>query len=150
MQDNDMSFRLLLAAAILPALIACQAEQAPAPEYVEEDAAWQGTAGGVLVDIDRDGFNKLRLQVIDDGIIRVSATPGPDFSNLTDTLMVVAEPAEEGFTVEQEGQWVAVRTPAASAEVSLESGAVLFRDAGGRLMLLEAERSLGQVSAVPG
>jgi alpha-D-xyloside xylohydrolase len=64
--------------------------------------------------------------------------------------MVVAEPAEEGFTVEQEGQWVAVRTPAASAEVSLESGAVRFRDAGGRLLLQEAERSLGPVSADPG
>jgi alpha-D-xyloside xylohydrolase len=150
MTHSKNSFRILPGLLVLPWLLACTEPQAPAPAPAEEAAAWLATADGVVIDIDSDGFSTLRLQVIDAAIVRVTATPGEDFSNLPDPLMVVAKPAADGFTVEQQGDKVVLATPAMSAEVVLDSGAVTFRDAAGEVLLAEARRSLGPVTADPG
>ena len=152
MPKTNRSIRIFSALLILAGLYGCKAEQAPetTTETVAEAIAWQATDDGVVVDIDHHGFNKLRLQVIDEAIVRVTATPGEDFSNLPDTLMVTAEAVQEGFSVEQAGETVVLKTGAMSAEVALDSGTVRFLDADGKLLLAEAGRSLGPVTADPG
>jgi len=149
MRNPTITIRILPALMILSWLAACTGEPPP-PAPAEEAPAWRATADGVVVDVERDGYRKVRLQVIDDAIIRVTATPGDDFSNLPDTLMLVAESAGEGFSVEEQGGSVVLQTPAVRAEVSLDSGAVRFTDAAGKLLLAEAERGLAPVTADPG
>ncbi|MEJ2384005.1 MAG: glycoside hydrolase family 31 protein [Xanthomonadales bacterium] len=150
MRQSTRTLRFLPGLMILPWLFACNAEQAPAPEPVVQTAAWRSTNDGVVVAIDRDGFNTLRLQVIDDAIVRVTATPGDDFSNLPDTLMVVARPAGGGFTTESTEDSLILKTETLRAEVELASGAVRFTDAAGRELLAETQRSLAPVDADPG
>lgn len=116
------------------------------------DAArrWQATPDGLVVDLDEGDFRRLRLQVIDPAIVRVTATPQADFSNLPEPLMVVAGPGGAAFeTAEVDGS-VRLRTDELTAEVALDTGAVTFRDARGELLLAEAARSLTPVTRDPG
>ncbi|HEX7061285.1 MAG TPA: TIM-barrel domain-containing protein [Woeseiaceae bacterium] len=116
------------------------------------DAArrWQATPDGLVVDLDEGDFRRLRLQVIDPAIVRVTATPQADFSNLPEPLMVVAGPGGAAFeTAEVDGS-VRLRTDELTAEVALDTGAVTFRDARGELLLAEAARSLAPVTRDPG
>ena len=135
---------ILRGLALLPWLAAC------GDASTDAAAKWETTSDGVLVDLEGDEFRKLRLQVIDDGIVRITATPQVDFSNLPDTLMVVAETRAADFQAEENGGILAVRTGALVAEVSLGTGKVQFRDADGKLLLAEAKRSLAPVTADPG
>ena len=81
---------------------------------------------------------KVRLQVMSDRIIHVTATP-TDSLDTPPSLMVVAKPGG-AFTVEARGDAVTIRTGKASAEVSLIDGTVDFRDAAGKLVLSERDR----------
>lgn len=107
---------------------------------------WEKTPGGIVVDLTDSEFHRLRLQVIDDTIVRVTATPQDGFTNLPDTLMVVAEAHAPGFEVEEAGGTLRLRTSALTAEVALDTGAVSFRDGQDNLLLAEAERSLAPVT----
>jgi len=140
----------ILGAVILAGLAACNGEPPPPPASAQQETAWHAGEDGVVVDIDQDGFRKVRLQVIDDNIVRVTATPAADFSNLPDTLMMVASAKHEGFTTQQQGDDVVLKTAALSASVSLKTGQVRFSDADGHPILAEAEREIGQVTADPG
>ena len=150
MRQSAKVLRMLPGLMVLPWLFACNAEQAEPPAPVEKAAAWQATADGLVVDIDREGFNTLRLQVVDEAIVRVTATPGDDFSNLPDTLMVAAQPSGAGFTTESTDDSVVLKTAALSAEVEFGTGAVRFTDAQGRELLAETQRNLAPVTADPG
>ena len=150
MRQSTKPLRILPGLLILPWLFACNAEQAPPPAPAPAGPAWQATTDGVLVDIEGNGFDTLRLQVYGPRIVRVTASPNGDFSNLPDTLMTVAHPAQGGFTVDQQGESVVLDTGSMSASVALDTGRVRFFDADGELLLAEAERSLGPVTADPG
>lgn len=113
-------------------------------------AAWTSTAGGVVVTPRDADAKRVRLQVIDERILRVTATPQTDFSNLPDTLMIVADAGEATFTAEERDDAVILETGALAAEVSLADGTVRFLDADGETLLAEAERSFGPVTADPG
>jgi len=150
MRNRPTSTRILPGLAILLGLAACGGEPPPSPAEAEAPPAWRATADGVVLGIDRDGFRTLRLQVVDEATLRVTATPGEDFSNLPVPLMVVAEPVEGGFNVEERDGLVVLKTAALHAEVALDSGAVRFLDAEGRELLAERGRGLGPVTADPG
>lgn len=137
----------MAALALLPLLPACG--EAPS-DPAATDSKWQTTADGVIVDAGESGYRRVRLQAIDDGIVRVTATPQDDFANLPDSLMVVADSPAAEFQAEQRDEVVVVRTDSLAAEVSLETGAVRFLDSGGTVLLAEAERSLEPVTADPG
>lgn len=111
---------------------------------------WEAVTDGVIVSPADADFRRVRLQVIDDSIIRVTATPQDDFANLPDTLMIVAGSKAAKVHAEQHGDTLAVRTGTLTAEVSLGTGAVQFKDAEGNLLLAEAGRSLAPVTADPG
>ncbi|HLT92078.1 MAG TPA: TIM-barrel domain-containing protein [Woeseiaceae bacterium] len=127
------------------ALAACS--EAPSGEAA---GGWQRTPDGVIVELGDGDFRRVRLQVIDDAIVRVTATPRTDFANLPEPLMVVAEPAAVPFEAEAAGGVLRLTTPAIDAEVALDTGAVTFRDAAGNVLLAEAERSLAPVTQDPG
>jgi len=143
MRTDMRSYTVLLAGvAMLASLPACGNK--------DTTGNWEAVSDGVVVTPDEGDFRRVRLQVIDDRIIRVTATPKDDFANLPDTLMIVAGLREANFRAEQHGGTVVVSTGTLAAEVSLATGAVRFQDAEGRLLLAEAGRSLMTVTADPG
>ena len=125
---------------ILPLLLACTDQANPGTDL--EPGRWKATVDGVVVALEGQAFRQLRLQLVSEDIVRVTATPGEGFDDLPDTLMVVAEPETVDFTVRQQGDTVVLTTHALSAEISLDSGAVQFRNTAGELLLAEAGRSL--------
>ncbi len=87
---------------------------------------------GVIVTPAAGPAGRVRLQVMGERIIHVTAVPGASF-DLPASLMVVAAPAAHpNFRTESTGGLLVLRTAALSAEVSLASGAVAFRDASGK------------------
>ena len=85
----------------------------------------------------------IRLQVINDRIIRVSAVPSGEFPE-TASLMTIPQPdTKTEFTIEKgEGQ-ITLGTSSLTAEVSLKTGEVRFTDRVGTLILSEQEGEAG-------
>lgn len=135
--------QLLTGAAIIPVLYACGSqEKTIEPATVN----WHKTSDGVVVSLQDSEAKKVRLQVINDRIVRVTATPQQDFNNLPNTLMVVAKPEQTAFDVKQNDASVVLSTADLSAEVSLVTGVVSFKDEHGKVLTTEVDR--GNFAAV--
>ena len=148
MQYHEKSIRHGgLAAALLLAIAACG--EAPS-EPAGAEAAWQATDDGLVVVPAGGDFRRVRLQVYDDRIVRVTATPHEGFADLGDTMMIVAEPRRGAARAEERGDTVVLDAGAVTAEVVLADGTVRFRDAEGRLLLAEAARHAAPVTLDPG
>ena len=79
----------------------------------------------------------VRLQVMDDGIIRVSATPEAAFPKRNSLILVEQEKGTVPFAVTEGEGTVELVTAGIRAEVSLETGRVIFRDPEGKVVLSE-------------
>jgi len=96
---------------------------------------------GVVVVPAQAGAAQVRLELVDDNIVRVSADPDGDFTR-TPSLMRVPVQGKPRFTVEQGGGNVRLVAAGISAEISEADGHVSFRDAQGKPLL--AERAGGR------
>ena len=85
-----------------------------------------------------NGVRKVRLQVLGDKIIRISATPDKKFAD-DGSLVVVPQENKTQFTVEEADSAISVITSEVRATVSLASGDVKFYDKDGRLIVSEAD-----------
>jgi alpha-D-xyloside xylohydrolase len=103
------------------------------------EAGFEKTADGVVVTPASGPAKKVRLQVMSDRVIHVTATP-TDSLDTPASLMVTAAPRTSGFTVESVGGKVVVKAGKATAEVALSDGAVSFKDASGKTVLAEQGR----------
>jgi alpha-D-xyloside xylohydrolase len=110
---------------------------------------WRAEPTGVVVTPASGSAKRVRLQVMSDRIIRVTATP-TDSLDLPKSLMVTASPITYGFKVAEKAGKVVLSTPSTTAEVSLQTGAVGFRDASGKLVLAEQARSAFTPTTVEG
>ncbi|HKE95101.1 MAG TPA: TIM-barrel domain-containing protein [Povalibacter sp.] len=100
---------------------------------------FQKTADGIVVMPTQGNAKRVRLQVMSDRIIRVTAVPGESLQ-LPDSLAVVAKPASDAkFTVDSANGKVVLKTGQVTAEVALESGVVNFLDASGKPVLSERD-----------
>jgi alpha-D-xyloside xylohydrolase len=102
------------------------------------EGSYQRSADGVIVTPAEGPARQVRLQVVNDRIIRVTATP-TDSLDLPRSLMVTAEPSGR-FVLRREGESLAITTRRASALVSLRTGLVTFRGADGQPVLAEHVR----------
>ncbi|WP_438862911.1 TIM-barrel domain-containing protein [Neptunicella sp.] len=110
---------------------------------------FEQTDNGIIVTLAESSADKVRLQVISDKIIHVTALPGDDLSVVPDSLMVTAKP-DADFKVTQQGEKVLLKTAQISAEVSLLDGTVNFKDAQGKTLLAETDRGhFGPVTEDP-
>ena len=82
------------------------------------------------------GPNLVRLDVLGEKIIRVSATPENKFAD-NQSLVVLPQNAEVAFTVLEHEGILSVETASVCADVSLLTGEVLFKDPDGRIILQE-------------
>lgn len=81
----------------------------------------------------------IRLQVVNDRIIRVQATREADFPQ-KQSLMIVPQIAVPKYSVTQEGNDVIVQTENVKARVDKTEGRIVFYDRKGNLLLSESAR----------
>jgi alpha-D-xyloside xylohydrolase len=128
------------AAALLALVGACTSTTVLSVFNGQKDEAkattsWQKTATGVVVTPTGGQARKVRLEVMTDSIIRVTAVP-TDGLDLPKSLMVLVEPATDvKFDVSIQGDTLTLKTAKVSADVSLASGEVKFRDENGKIVL---------------
>ena len=99
--------------------------------------SYQRTDTGIVVTPAQGPEKAVRLQVYGDELIRVTAAPTPELT-LPGSLMVVAKPVAGGFTVAEAAGIVTLKTPKVSADVSLATGNITFRNANGQPVLTES------------
>ena len=92
------------------------------------------------------GPAQVRLQVLGEKIIRVSATPDEKFNDRK-SLVVLPVKEKTPFTVAAEGGLVKVSTSAVTATVDPTTGKLAFTDAGGKTLLASGEG--GQMAFTP-
>ena len=103
--------------------------------------AYKQTESGVTVkvkDASEGGPAMVRLEVMGEKLIRVSATPEKKFAD-PQSLVIVPAAEQTPFTVQKEGDVVTVATSAVKANVLATTGEVWFTDLEGNLILREEE-----------
>ncbi len=106
-------------------------------------ACAEKAANGVVVDIDSNqdnGVRMVRLEVMGDRLIRVTATPEGSFSR-EKSLVVVPQEERTPFEVVESDSSVAVKTAQMTAVVDRQTGNVNFLDNSGNTILAEDRRS---------
>ena len=100
---------------------------------------FQQTDKGVVVKVkNADGKNPqlVRLQVVGDKIIKVSATKENSFKD-PQSLIIVDQTNKPQYSVEQNGDTIKVITSALKANVLASTGEVIFTDKNGKIILKE-------------
>ena len=101
---------------------------------------FEKTADGLIVHLKKEqsfGLNQVRLQVINDKIIHVSATPDDKFSDEKSLIVVPQTGKETPFTVEEKNNCAVLSTASLKAFVNLKTGEVNFTDTKGNAVLRE-------------
>lgn len=102
---------------------------------------WEQTDNGVLVRLKPASpaeTSMLKVSVVTDRIIRVTAVPGNSFSE-AQSLIVIDQAAVPAFTVTEEEGFVTVSAAEVKAKVALATGQVTFLDGNGNLITSERE-----------
>ena len=85
-----------------------------------------------------DGAQVVRLQVVNDNIIRVQATSKAQLPE-KQSLMIVKQTQKPKFTVKEDGDVVSVKAANVEARVDGNTGHITFFDANGKQLLKEAK-----------
>jgi len=120
--------RFLLGALLCLTLTACQS------------ASVEHNDDGITVCLNSSSAHaakKIRLQVVTDNIIRVTASPDTVFSKRESLINVHPETLKTGWTVTQSNEEVSLKTSAVNATVSLKTGRITFTDDSGKTILAE-------------
>ena len=105
------------------------------------NSGYELTKDGVIVDVvtvQDAGARKVRIEVMGEKLMHVSATPEKKFAD-TKSLVIVPGGEKTPFQVEDLGETVAVKTSALTATVNKATGQVIFIDATGKQLLAEEE-----------
>lgn len=100
------------------------------------------TTDGVVVRVPGPGgtHQAVRLQCIDDRIIRVTASPTGDFSRPNSLMIQPGTSAHPHFELMERDNQVVLSTPALQAWVSLKDGHIRFTDTTTKILLEEKPR----------
>lgn len=105
-------------------------------------SAYEKTADGVIVTVSNsspDGAKKICLQVVNDNIIHVKATPTGKFSDRKSLMSVLNNTQTTGWTVEEKDGLIELKTAKLVASISLSTGEVAFLDLDGNPILAEQQ-----------
>ena len=103
---------------------------------------YERTDKGIIVEVKQPqsaGVRKVRLEVMGEKLVRVSATPEKKFSE-EKSLIVIPREDKVDFKVENSEETVTVKTSQLSATVSKVTGEVGFADADGNRILSEEQQ----------
>ncbi|MEO8777859.1 MAG: TIM-barrel domain-containing protein [Rhodanobacter sp.] len=98
-------------------------------------ASFHKLADGVIVDV-AGTTSKVRLQVVDERIIHVTAIPAGGF-DLPASLMAVKTGGDTRFSVDSDAGHLNLKTAQLTAQVTIATGAVQFFGKDGQLILAE-------------
>jgi len=84
----------------------------------------------------------IRLQVITDDIIRVSATPAGQLPPTSSLITTYAATQQKGWTATQSGDYVILKTATTKAIVSAKTGEIKFTDLNGKTILQEQKNGV--------
>ncbi|HEX8461640.1 MAG TPA: TIM-barrel domain-containing protein [Segetibacter sp.] len=132
--SEKKSFLALIVLVILSSLFSTVFAAPPQKTFVKN-------AAGVIIypDSRQSGHTlAVRLQVISDKIIRVTASPATTIADRK-SLITVNTATSKNFTVTNTADKVTVKTPAITATVLLSTGAVSFADAKGLPIVMERQ-----------
>ncbi len=102
---------------------------------------WQRTDDGVIVnspDPTGKGAGKIIVEVVNERIFHVKAAPGNYFSK-EKSLCVVNNSRSADFETTEKGGSLLLSTSEIKAEISLETGRIIFRDKNDKILLAEPE-----------
>ena len=130
-----MKFRLLhiVPVFLVLALASCQKQE------------YKTLEDGVIVNVKqpvKGGPQKVRLTVMSDRIIRVSATPDKVFHDRNSLIILPDAAQQTGFAVRNSKDEVELQTSGMSAIVRKSDGRVRFIDAGGNRLSNESEPAM--------
>lgn len=100
------------------------------------------SANGITVKLDNqadEAVKLVKLEVVNDNIIRVVATPEAQFPTKK-SLIIVPQKAKANYTVEEDGNTVIVKAKNVQAVVDKQTGHITFKDASGKVLLDEAAK----------
>lgn len=101
---------------------------------------YQRTSDGIIVNLKTDNAlatKNIRLQVVNDDVIHVSATPGYKFSDKKSLITIYDKTQTTGWDAKEENGNVVLKTTSTIATVSLTTGEVTFSDINGNVLLAE-------------
>jgi alpha-D-xyloside xylohydrolase len=105
------------------------------------NSSWEKTDDGVIIYPEESSASKaklVRLSVIDEGIIRVSATPAASFSE-EKSLVVQEKPVTAPWDVAEEDGHVVLQTSSLKVRANLKTGEITFTGPDGNVLLQENE-----------
>lgn len=128
------------------------AQHAPASQ--QSLASVKQLANGVIVSLTQQASQQaknVRLQVINDKVIRVTSIPHDNFLALSKSIMLAdnALSTTTAFSTERQNDKLFVKTAKVTAVVSLVDGKVSFINDKGETVLSEAQRSFNEVTEDP-
>ncbi|MDE7135615.1 MAG: DUF4968 domain-containing protein, partial [Muribaculaceae bacterium] len=98
-------------------------------------AVYTPVDGGIVINTDQG--QKVRVALLGDNLVRVSAVPaGEDFAP-DNSLVVLPQEKFSDFTIKDEGNRAVISSPAINVAVAYGDGQVSFYDPMGRLLLAE-------------
>ena len=103
---------------------------------------YEKTSNGIIVNVEQQqptDVRKVKVEVMGEKLIHVSATPEKNFSK-AESLIIVPQKDKTDFSVEESEDAVSVKTSEVCAIVSKATGEVRFTDASGNLILAEDEK----------
>lgn len=134
-----MNLKKTLVLSILSCILAaCETDQSDTAEGADKTTRIEQTVNGIIVSPLSGEAKKVRLQVVRDDIIRITASPS-DKITTPESIMVVAEISEVPFLVNENDNVATLSTDHIKVEVSLENGAVKFYRPDGELLLASAD-----------
>ena len=100
--------------------------------------SYDKTENGIIVTLEpkENGPKKVRLEVVNDRIIRVSATAEDDFKD-TESLIIVDQNKKSSFEVTEDGDTIKLTTQKLVANILQTTGEVWFTDLSGNKILQE-------------
>lgn len=104
-------------------------------------APWKEISDGVVVHVKKDGKvdHSVRLQVINENVIRVTSVPGKEFRDTQSLIVVDQLPPVPTFTLDEETDALILKTAFIQARVIKATGEVIFTDKDGNVILAEKQ-----------
>ena len=127
-RKNMYKYKLVVLLIALASVVGCNA------------GSFQKNADGVTISLRQNVSNdvrSIRLQVINNNVIRVSATPAATFADVPSLITSYKNTQNGGWEAFQKGDSVFLKTASTKAIVSLQNGQITFTDMKGRVLLQE-------------
>jgi len=112
------------------------------PFFSCTNQGYEKTQDGIIVSLQQEqstDVKKVRLQVINNRIVHVSATPEKEFSKEESLIIVPQDGTRTPFTIEETDSTLTLKTTELQVSVQRRTGEVVFADANGNSLLRENE-----------